>query len=578
MQSSGRLAALASLFALVACGGGGTTGGAPPPPPPATSSDAVLSLSIAGGASPGIDHLWVTITGVALNQDATRVFGDGSDTWITVPLSAAMTIDLASVDLSQGKAVQLLKQNISTLGTYGQLRLLVAPSDPASALTASAKAQGLVFNDQVEYTDAAGTAHVVPLEVPDLAAGLRLTTSFTLSADTTTPLAIEWNAQSSLVHRQAANGGDRYALRNELQLYNQQLLTALGDGIDGSLFDAIAGQLDTTQFCTATTRTGCIHDVVASATSLSSDGRFHRDVRSVNVSASGTFALYPLPSDSVYDVVIRGANMQTIVVRNVFVDPTGLLRFAPTELSSAATPIVPVLDTSGHAFVPTTPPLPDPPGSRLYFGQTIPGSGGAAGDVPYTIATASTDPFTGLVVDTITLPGGPIQTAVFDPKTDGNGTPPAFTTVTPAEGANAFTAWTRGTLANATSAFAALPAGATTLAMPDPPQLAGFAAGTLTVNVSGTSTNGADRAELIVSNDGGIVSDTDVSSLVAKGGAAKVTVLSGQSSSAPAAAVYGVSLRTWKSGTDVTTSRWIRIGTPVDLSTTATASVSLTLP
>src|SRR6516225_12281904 len=113
MQATGRLAALASLFALVACGGGGTTGGAPPPPPPATSSDAVLSLSIAGGASPGIDHLWVTITGVALNQDATRVFGDGSDTWITVPLSAAMTIDLASVDLSQGKAVQLLKQNIS---------------------------------------------------------------------------------------------------------------------------------------------------------------------------------------------------------------------------------------------------------------------------------------------------------------------------------------------------------------------------------------------------------------------------------------------------------------------------------
>jgi hypothetical protein len=485
-----------------------------------------------------------------------------------------MTVDLASPDLSQGKAVQLLKQSVSALGTYAQLRLLVAPSDPAFGLTASASTLGLAFNDQVDYTDAAGT-HVVPLQVPDSLSGLRLTTSFTLSADTTTPLAIEWNAQSSLVHLAAANGGDRFALRNELELYNQQLLTALGNGLDGSLFDAISGQLDTTQFCTGVSLDGCIHDVVASATSLSPDGRFHREVRSVNVPAAGTFALYPLPSDSVYDVVIRGANMQTIVVRNVFVDPTGLLRLAPTALSSPATPIVPVLDTTGRTFTPSS--ALSPSGSRVFFGQTIPGSGGAAGDVPYTVATGAADPFTGLLVDAISLPGGPIQAAVFDPATNGNGTPPPFTTVTPAEGANAFTAWTQGTLADATSAFATVPAGTTTQALPNPVPLAGFAAGTLTVNLSGTSTNGADHGELIVSNDGGIVSDTDVSSLLA-GGAAQVALRTGQSTSAPAAAIYGVALRTWKSGTDATTSRWARVGAPVDLSTATTASVSLTLP
>ena len=101
---------------------------------------------------------------------------------------------------------------------------------------------------------------------------------FNLGADSTTPLAIEWNA-NSLVRRSSASGIDRFTLRNELQLYNQQLLTALGDGnlqIDGSVFDSISGQLDTSHFCTGASHVGCIHDVVASATSLSPDGRSTR--------------------------------------------------------------------------------------------------------------------------------------------------------------------------------------------------------------------------------------------------------------------------------------------------------------
>ena len=61
MADARPLAALASLFALAACGAGASTG-TPPPPPPATSTSATLSVTLAGGASPGIDHLWVTIT------------------------------------------------------------------------------------------------------------------------------------------------------------------------------------------------------------------------------------------------------------------------------------------------------------------------------------------------------------------------------------------------------------------------------------------------------------------------------------------------------------------------------------
>jgi hypothetical protein len=579
MATARTLASLGALFALVACGGGGS-GSTSPAPSPGTPKSAVLSVSLAGGASAGVDHLWVTVTGLAMHADASRVYGDGDAGWVVQALATPVTVDLADPALANGGSIPLIKQSVSALGTFNQLRLIVAPSDPNLALLASASAKALLFNDQVQYTDAGGT-HVVPLETPDIQAGLRLLTPFNLSADTTTPLAIEWNADASLVRRASSGSADRFTLRNELQLYNQQLLTALGDGnlqIDGSIFDSISGQLDTTQFCTGASHVGCIHNVVASATSLSSDSLFHQDVRSVDVSASGSFLLYPLPSQSLYDVVIRGGNMQTIVVHNVFVDPTGLLKPAPTALSSATTPLVPVLDT-GERAVSVSNALA-PAGSRVFFGQTVTGSGGSSADIPYMIASGAADPATGRVLAPVTLPGGPLHYASFDATKDGNGVPPAFTTVTPAEGLGAWTVWSQGTLATGTSASTRLAAGATTVAAPSPVARSGFVTGTLTVTLSGSASNGADHAELIVSNDGGIVGVVDVSSQIAShGGSTTLNLPSGTSATAPAAAVYGVALRTWVGGADTTTARWTRAAaSPVDMSTASTASVAVVLP
>jgi hypothetical protein len=579
MASSRSLVALGALFALAACGGGGG-GGSTPPPPPASSTDAVLSVSLAGGATPGIDHLWVTVTGLAMHADATRVYGDGDPGWVVETLATPITLDLSDPSLTDGASVSLLKQSVSSLGTYAQLRLLLAPSDPALAPLASASAKGLQFNEQVQYTDGSGV-HVVPLEVPNGQGGLRLLTSFNLSSDTTTPLSIEWSAEQSLVRRTATGGGaDRFTLRNELQLYNLQLLTALSDGnltIDGSIFDSIAGQLDTTNFCTGASHAGCIHDVVATATSLSADGRFHAEARSVSVAADGSFELYPLPSQSVFDVVIRGGNMETIVVHGVFVDPTGILRPAPTALSSKATPIVPVLDTGERAVTVANALVPG--SSRVYFGQTIAGSGGTSGDVPYAIVSGMADPATGRLLQLVTLPGGPLHYASFNTSTDGNGTPPAFTTVTPVEGAGAWSTWTKGTLATTTSATATLAAAATSVSAPQPVAATGFAAGTLTVAVTGTASNAADHAELIVANDGGVVSVVDVSSQIAShGGSTTINVPSGSSTSAPAAAVYAVSLRTWIGSTEGASARWSRTAAPVNLSTATSANVNLVLP
>ena len=197
----------------------------------------------------------------------------------------------------------------------------------------------------------------------------------------------------------------------------------------------------------------------------------------------------------------------------------------------------------------------------------------------YAIASGAADLASGRLLDAVTLSGGPLHYATFNTSTDGNGVPPTFATVTPTEGLEAWSVWSQGTLATATSATATLAAGATSVAAPAPVAANGFASGTLTVTLSGTSGNGADHAELIVSNDGGAVSVVDVSSQIAShGGSTAINVPSGSSSAAPAAAVYGVAVRTWVAGSDATTARWARTTTPINLSTTSTASVSLVLP
>ena len=119
----------------------------------------------------------------------------------------------------------------------------------------------------------------------------------------------------------------------------------------------------------------------------------------------------------------------------------------------------------------------------------------------------------------------------------------------------------------------------TGLLKPAPTARPGLVAGALTIALSGSATNAADHAELIVSNDGGTVAVADVSSQIAThGGSTTIAVASGTSANAPAAALYGVALRTWAAGSETTTARWARAGAPVDLSTATSANVSLVLP
>ena len=143
--------------------------------------------------------------------------------------------------------------------------------------------------------------------------------------------------------------------------------------------------------------------IQASAESLSADGTHHVIVASAPVQTDGTFTIYPLQSNSktptVYDVVIHGPNITTIIIKNVSVTTTtpsltGAASTTGSVATTTATGAVSIgtfIPTAATAFVANITPTATaslPPGAAVTFYQTLP----ASNEVPYAIDEVGIDP------------------------------------------------------------------------------------------------------------------------------------------------------------------------------------------
>src|SRR5262245_45505989 len=93
-----RVLSYVALFAalrVAGCGGGG--GGSSGTPTPTPSAQGSVSLSLAGGAAPGYNHVWVTVTSVALNTQADRAWAADDASWQVIRLPSPITLDLAAL-------------------------------------------------------------------------------------------------------------------------------------------------------------------------------------------------------------------------------------------------------------------------------------------------------------------------------------------------------------------------------------------------------------------------------------------------------------------------------------------------
>ena len=561
------LAAALCAAVLAGCGGGSSGGGDAAPPP--GGSLASLSLGLAGGAPVGYQRVWVTLDAVALHSDASRAWSPGDPSWQVLRLDTPRTIDLTTS--VNGVISALITGRTIAAGTYGQMRLFVRRYD--DVLADSARALQLSRNAQVDYLDDAGTLRQVPLEFTGGAQGLRIAGPIAMAAGVATDLTLQWDLERSLVRFASDDGIDRVTMRPDLRWY------------DIAQTGAIIGLVDKSLFCAAGAASPCISDVVAIAQAPSADGRTMTSVRSTPVIVDtnyAVFALYPLPalpSGGSFDVLIRGRNMRTMIVRNVPASAADLLAANPTQLgvdtsgdSPVAAPLVPLLSRAGDSRVALAAPT-SPASAQLLFAQTA-----GAGELPHEVVAANTDPFSGLFAQPVPLPSGDLRVATY--VSTGL---LSFADVTPQEGADGFSVTTLGTRYDEPSPMALLSApGGSGVSFPAfaAPRRSGLASGSLTVDLSGGSTAKTDAAQLVVSDAGGIVATQDISALIGVAGARATLQLpaGAQAASLGAGAVYAVSVRAWQRAAPADSVVWAHAATVADLRDAGAATVAISLP
>lgn len=283
-SAGGWLAGIASTTAaliLAACGGGGGGGGG--------VEQGTLQLSMIDDVG-CYEKVLVTVEKVRVQKSSTASETDGGWTDI-LPPGGPVKVDL--MNLTNGTLVDLGAASVDA-GTYSQLRLVLADNDK----TPNANQLVLI-----------GGA-TVPLTTPSAQqSGLKIKTDFTVAANTTNPMLLDFDACKSIV--KAGNSG-QYILKPVVRLTPK-------------FAGSIQGYVTTTMTLTST-------DVYAQQ-----GGEI---IRSTRPDSTGKFVL-PFLNTGTYTVVITSDNRATGVVDSVPVGTT------TTVLNGTTTAVVLPTSTMG---------------------------------------------------------------------------------------------------------------------------------------------------------------------------------------------------------------------------------------
>lgn len=544
-------AALLSV-ALTACGGASSSSDTQ------SAAQGKVSIALTDAPSTDFENVWITVKEVAFHKLDSAQPDDGA--WLRYPLATPVTVDLAQ--LSNGNLIEVFSDLQLPVGDYRQIRLALVEDD--APLTASAQAAGLQYNDQVNYVDAAGRARVAPLELIGARAGIVLLGRFSVVEGKTLRLAIDFDLDHDVLRFPdfiPGNGQSAFTLKPRLTYYD---LDASG---------AIVGRVDPAALYSASNPNGA-WGLIVKAQELAADGSRHTVTRLTKVRADGSFTLFPLPATSgstkTYDVLIRGRNMETALVRKVPVTVGSTPTDNPTQLSSAPIPIVAGTEYTVDLAAPAS-----PTGSWINFFQTLPGSG----EVPYEVRFRHVNPFDGLINVPFALSAGALHVADYD--TSGV---LAFTSQTPQEGAGGFAAFAGALQYERSAAIAVTPPASGTHVSISTPQLAvdGSIAvpGAISVNVSTLTAGRYDKGTLVVARWGLIVDAKPLDAVLASNGGTLVidNLPAGTTSKPLAGGFYYAYARVWNSGNPLVRPRIVPVIGIADMRTSAVASLNLVLP
>jgi hypothetical protein len=489
-----------------------------------------VNLALTDGPSDNFNHVWVTVSAVSFHTSATEVWSASDATWQTVTLPAPVTIDMAA--LNNGTLNNLFAGMALPNGTYRQIRLFFA--GPDAALTASAQAtmddeatpQPLQWNDQVEYTNSRGTVEEAALEMAYATQGVQLLGTFAVNSGTPLNLAVDFDLDKIIVPFRF-NDMTAFTMRGNLAYF------------DLNQSGAVTGTVDPSALCpSGQPAATCAYNLFVHAELLSSDGARHYAARTTSINpATGQFTLFPLPAVDAngnaltYDVVIRGRNMNTMLV-------TGLAPVAGSTPASGAIQVQssllePTITADEYAAQFSSALQPLTSGWSIYQ-QTLPGG------VPYEVRWGNTDPLVGTLFSPIKLEVAPLLVAPYN-----GGAALGFNPVTPVEGLGGYNVATNDvayyTLSSNTLINApAVGAVSTTVsfAPPSPTLDASVQNGTISGTITVSGTGSYDHASLVLARFASIVTATDVSAALTGSGSFTLSSIPSGSAAAPVPGAY----------------------------------------
>jgi hypothetical protein len=389
---------LAITMILSGCSGGDTvagvgTGG--------TGTIALAKLDVTDAPASDYVHVYVTVVSVAFHTNANASFSDYSSAtvngWQITQLDKPRTIDLAQLtngtmyaDTPDSGGSALFSGITLPNGSYGQIRIFLASTE--DSLTKSASSLGLTYNNEVQQN---GDATHYPLRVPAASEGIKITpeSPISMSAGSNVSLALDFNLTDDVVEVTTPAGATEFIFKPRLGYFDMGSVGAVKGTITSSSF----ANLSTSKI-----------EVKAEHVKTALGYRVVRRQTAVD-KATGKFILYPLPvfnnnSTATYDILIRGRNVQTAIVKKVKVHK-GTTAANGVDLGTITmqpgTEFTAQLPTGSHMH---------PSGAWLSFYQTI-----ANDSVPYEVRYRHLNPYTGILGDPIELSTESIQVATFNP-------------------------------------------------------------------------------------------------------------------------------------------------------------------
>ena len=527
--------AMANIFVLVllmlqACSGGNGTSSSGT----AASEAGAVSVSITDAPAYGFDHVWITVKDIWFHAEGNA--GPENPAWRKFPLASPVTLDL--LELSNGNISVPVWDGIELPeGTYRQIRVHLAATE--DALTGSASGAGLAFNNQVNVT---GDTEAYPLRVPDPRRGILLEGSFEVKKNDKLKLAIDFDAGDDVV-KVEREGKTEYILKPRLAYFNLDNAGAIIGHIDTTA----AGNNQTARF-------------VFKAEQVGPNGQVHV-VRRATALADGTgkFVLYPL-APGTYDIVMRGVNYETVIVKNVPVTKGTTTQYQPTVVPAVA------MTPSSSPDYGVTAMITSPTGAWVDFLQTLPGPG----EVPYIVRFRHFNPLNGSFAG-FPVASGPLHVGTYDPSTI------TFSSVTPLEGSGGYKAVAGAPLHEhsvplmVTASTATISFGNLGVAHP---AIARTVSGM--ISIATTSAPGSlDRGVLFACHGGMIVNAIRVDSQLASGGTYTMILPGGSSAQPLPGAFYGIEAFGWQSTDRL--KRAVSVPVFADLSTADAADVDLTM-